>query len=330
MDSLQQEYNIKRPSYESLREETLFIINRALTNLDIKINKIEYRVKTFESFAEKVERKEIKSPFDEIKDLLGIRIVCLFLSDIPKIREIIDTEFIILEEENKIDGSSVESFGYMSHHFIVKLKDHYAGPRYDNVKGICFEIQVRTMAMDAWANISHYLDYKSENDIPTDLKRDFYALSGLFYVADKHFEMFFRSRQENSDHILEKFEQNLSHSKEELNIDSLKAYMKVRFPDRVHNKNSSNISELVDQLYKSGYNFIDQIEEKISLGWEAFLQYEKDHPPGSEKTKDRRYQDVGIVRILLNIVDENFGANSEYFDLYKDIYVEYRKLIKAS
>lgn len=254
----------------------------------------------------------------------------MFLSDIPKIRETINTKFIILEEDDKIDGSNVESFGYMSLHFIVKLKDHYTGPRYDNIKGICFEIQVRTMAMDAWANISHYLEYKSENDIPTDLKRDFYALSGLFYVADKHFEMFFRSREENSEHILEKFEQDLSHSKEEINIDSLKAYMKVKFPDRVHNNNSSTLSEVVDQLYNSGYSFIDQIDSKIDLAWETFLQYEKDHPPGTQKSKNRRFQDVGVVRILLNIVDENFRSNGKHYDPNNNVYPAYRKLIKVS
>ncbi|MBI4489516.1 MAG: hypothetical protein HY694_10565 [Deltaproteobacteria bacterium] len=52
-----------------------------------------------------------------------------------------------------------------------------------------FEIQIRTIAQDAWASISHYLDYKKESDIPAQLRRDFYALSGLFYVADRHFAM---------------------------------------------------------------------------------------------------------------------------------------------
>ena len=49
-----------------------------------------------------------------------------------------------------------------------------------------FEIQVRTIAQDAWDSVSHYLDYKN-NSIRDELKRDFYALSGLFYVADTHF-----------------------------------------------------------------------------------------------------------------------------------------------
>jgi len=47
--------------------------------------------------------------------------------------------------------------------------------------------------MHAWSIISHYLDYKTPNAVPSELKRDFNALSGLFYVADQHFEMFFKS-----------------------------------------------------------------------------------------------------------------------------------------
>lgn len=43
--------------------------------------------------------------------------------------------------------------------------------------------------LNAWASISHYLGYKKESDIPAELRRDFNALSGLFYVADTHFAM---------------------------------------------------------------------------------------------------------------------------------------------
>jgi len=62
--------------------------------------------------------------------------------------------------------------------------------------------------MDAWATVSHYLDYKTDADVPLGLRKDFQALSGLFYLADTHFEMFYgatgRSQQETKDLFIEK------------------------------------------------------------------------------------------------------------------------------
>jgi putative GTP pyrophosphokinase len=130
-----------------------------------------------------------------------------FLSDIDHIGQVIRDSFLVISEDNKIEGSEVSSFGYMSVHFIATMKKEHSGPRYDHIANMRFEIQVRTIAMDAWANVSHYLEYKSETDVPSDLRRDFYALSGLFYVADKHFEMFFRSRTASREQLAEAFAQ---------------------------------------------------------------------------------------------------------------------------
>ena len=55
--------------------------------------------------------------------------------------------------------------------------------------GIKFEIQCRTILQNAWASVSHRLAYKGEASIPEALRKDFHALAGLFYVADKHFEL---------------------------------------------------------------------------------------------------------------------------------------------
>ena len=135
------------------------------------------------------------NPLEEINEIVGIRIICLFLSDIAKITEIIRSQFVFRSEDNKIDGKDLSSFGYMYVHFIVSMPE-YTGPRYESLHSRAFEIQVRTLAMDAWSTISHYLDYKTEADIPKELRRDFYALSGLFYVADTHFQMFFKAREQ--------------------------------------------------------------------------------------------------------------------------------------
>src|SRR5207237_2679158 len=107
----------------------------------------------------------LKDPLNEIHDTVGIRVVCLFLSDIARVGALIRERFSVLVEDNRIEGTDVSSFGYMSLHFDVTMKQEHKGPRYDSISGLPFEIQVRTIAMDAWANVSHHLDYKSDKDL---------------------------------------------------------------------------------------------------------------------------------------------------------------------
>jgi len=299
----------RMPLYEQLEEEALFILKQALDQLNIKVHSVPSRVKRLDSFLNKFQRKqlenpkELENPFEEIRDVVGLRVVCLFLSDIALIGKLIRNSFSILTEDDKVEATEVSSFGYMSVHFIATMKTEYAGPRYDQISKIPFEIQVRTIAMDAWANVSHHLDYKSDRDVPGDLKRDFYALSGLFYVADKHFEMFYRSRMQSQERMTELFEAATPEAKaqQEINLDSLSAYLHTKFPDRKH-ADSGRLSQLVNELTNAGYKTIGEIEQIVETASDALRQYEEDYPPIPNGT----FADVGVVRISASIVNEQF------------------------
>jgi putative GTP pyrophosphokinase len=304
IENIIQEYKKRLPIFEQLRAEALYVIEGALERTDIKLHSTASRVKKPESFLHKVETKQLDKPFEQIRDIVGLRVICLFLSDITRIAEVIRGSFFVLAEDNKIEGAEVSSFGYMSVHFIVTMKKEYVGPRYDLIANIPLEIQVRTIAMDAWANVSHHLSYKSDLDVPSDLKRDFYALSGLFFVADKHFEMFFRSSNESREKMVEAFSSPDQPLDQEINIDSLSAYLLNKFPDRGHS-DSSSISALVSELSRAGIKYISDIDRAVDKASEAFLKQENDRPPFSTKGKGR-FNDVGAVRGSLDIVNQEF------------------------
>lgn len=194
--ALQSEYESKLVALKDLAETVKFWIHKEITRKKIKIHSFSYRVKRFDSFIDKIREKKITDPFNEVGDLIGLRVVCLFVRDVKLVGDIVRSSFNILEEDNKIEGDDVDIFGYMSLHFTAKLKQANSDRSFPPIGNIPsdylnypFEVQVRTVAQDAWASISHHLDYKQASQIPPELKRDFYALSGLFYVADKHFEM---------------------------------------------------------------------------------------------------------------------------------------------
>jgi ppGpp synthetase/RelA/SpoT-type nucleotidyltranferase len=318
VDSIRREYLSKISTFTHLQGEALFILEPAIRDIHIKLHSISQRIKTVDSFLDKVQRKESEKPFEDIRDIVGIRVVCLFLSDIARIGGVIRNSFIVLEEDDKVEGTDASSFGYMSVHFIVMMKEEHSGPRYDPIAKLPFEIQVRTIAMDAWANVSHHLNYKSDKDVPSDLKRDFYALSGLFYVADKHFEMFYGASRQSQQEMAELFEEASPQTiaQQEINLDSLTAYLNTKFPDRNH-ADAKRISILISELSKVGYRTIGDIDRTVETAWDAFLLYEKENPPS---TGEDRFADVGVVRISAQIVDEKYHRMS-YFasDDYRDL-----------
>jgi putative GTP pyrophosphokinase len=297
---LKRQFDTQLPLWRQLEREALFILEHRLAQAMVKYHTLTSRIKTLDSFVAKKDRKSLTEPFDQIKDVVGLRVVCLFLSDIQKIGTIIRDHFDVMEEDDKIEGQHVSSFGYMSFHFTARMKSSYAGPRYDAILGLPLEIQIRTIAMDAWAATSHYLDYKNDSDVPSDLRRDFYALSGLFYVADRHFEMFFRSRQTVRQEIQRTLDSPEPLFEQELNLDSLAAYLKSRFPDRSH-LDANDVSELLRELKDFGYRTILDVDKLIQARWDWFVAREVTNPPSDDQDPSRkiRFADGEAVRVML-------------------------------
>lgn len=127
------------------------------------------RIKSDKSMREKCRSRGLpettESALNEIRDAIGIRIVCGFLSDLYSIRDHIaefkDAE--IIDEKDYIRHA--KSNGYRSYHIILRMRGKYYA-----------EVQLRTISMDTWAALEHQLRYKKNttaNDslIASELKR---------------------------------------------------------------------------------------------------------------------------------------------------------------
>ena len=125
---------------------------------------------------------------DYITDLIGIRIVCLYLIDIDIIRKALKKDFNELEFTDKTEQieRTEDKFGYRSLHLELILNNKNANlPEYKEYKDLRFELQIRTIIQDAWSILDHKIKYKKS--IPHDLKRRINRLSALFEVADEEF-----------------------------------------------------------------------------------------------------------------------------------------------
>lgn len=332
MDNLESTYHSLESAFRRLSEEGMFILNTNIKKENIKIHNLTSRIKTFKSFVDKIERKEITDPFNNIHDLVGIRIVCLLRSDITKLGLLIKTHFNVLEEDNKVNGAEISAFGYQSVHFVTKIPASYNGPRYENLHDLRLEIQVRSLAMDAWASLSHYLDYKSESDVPKELRKDFFALSGLFYVADTHFEMFYTERQKSKLNAQDSIP-DIPAQGQEINLDTITAYLWKRYPDREHSK-PQDYSVLISQLSAAFYLTLDTLHKALEASADALAEFEKDHPPlsiddkGQVFTGEGRYSDIGAVRASLRIYASYLSSQAVGSHYSDSIDKKYRKLIK--
>lgn len=188
-DILLSEYNKIIPSYKNLGINLQQAFQTLLSSASLDVHLIDYRLKSFSSFIDKMKRKGYKDPFRETEDICGVRIICFYQSDMEKIYQLINSEFDVKEYSNKTDSFELDKFGYRSDHYILTIKkDWLKAPNYRGLDGLKAEVQVRTILMHAWANLSHELAYKKKEYLPDEYMRILYRLSAIFETADVEFD----------------------------------------------------------------------------------------------------------------------------------------------
>ncbi len=153
-----------------------------------KYNPVEHiksRIKSRESAIKKLQNKNYEVNLYNLKnhvhDMVGLRIVCSFLSDVIDIVNMIENSKHIVIKEKKDYISSPKESGYISYHLIV-----YVPICIDNREEyIEAEIQIRTIAMDFWASLDHKIQYKFPNEIPEEIKKELYNCSVSIKALDK-------------------------------------------------------------------------------------------------------------------------------------------------
>ena len=184
-------YKKRLISHNCCAQEISKLIEKLIKHEKISYNSITYRVKTEESFKKKCEKEKYINPKEEIKDIVGIRIITYTNREVRQICELIKKEFTIDNENsvNKADILEADKVGYLSVHYIAKINnDRESLPEYSELKDIWFEIQIRTLLQHTWAEIEHDKSYKFSGELPKDLKRRFYLIAGTLEQMDIEFE----------------------------------------------------------------------------------------------------------------------------------------------
>jgi putative GTP pyrophosphokinase len=125
------------------------------------VEPIEYvngRIKDPSSMMEKLSKNDMgldgRTAVNMMHDVVGVRVVCSFTDNVYDAVGIIKDLIIgrggsVIEEKDYI--ARPKPSGYRSYHLIVTI------PGDGKIKA---EIQIRTIAMDAWSSLEHQINYK--------------------------------------------------------------------------------------------------------------------------------------------------------------------------
>ena len=174
-----------------------------------------YRIKELDRMIEKIdnynkEKRTTVKPIspnnfeNKIKDLVGVRIISLRLSDVEKVANYLDD----LEKDEKIrivgEPKRLKTFvlplnphekaqpnldlqysGYSSVHYLIKLGKSYKSSL-PHLFHLTAEIQLRTIFEEAWGELDHkfrYEDRRSGKKVSEHIERGFYSLSAYLQCA---------------------------------------------------------------------------------------------------------------------------------------------------
>lgn len=137
-------------------------------------DRIEGRIKTFDSTIKKCRRKGYNLTIEEIKknvkDIAGIRIITIFRDEIEQVADLIAKipGINVVLREDYID--TPKENGYSSLHLEVQVEIY--SPEAGS-KLVPIEIQIRDKSMNLWASVEHIVNYKKKDKNP---KAKFYFM----------------------------------------------------------------------------------------------------------------------------------------------------------
>jgi putative GTP pyrophosphokinase len=204
----------EKEKYEKLAEYIVHLIRDDPSSPKESLHTIRYRIKDEARLIEKIdeENKRLgveatpitqKNFQERIGDLLGVRLICLRLSDIKRVEAYLGLlveekilRFIRIPDKKRSfvlpinpveavpEGLDLRYSGYSSIHYQVELGEN--SDVTDELKGLQIEFQLRTILEEAWGEIDHkyrYMLSRSGDALPEYIHTGFYILSAYLQAA---------------------------------------------------------------------------------------------------------------------------------------------------
>lgn len=266
------EYRSSLAVFEQMKEIVVETISSSLEENNLTVTALESRVKTESSLAGKLALKGHKyRDLADLTDILGVRVITFYSDEVDKIAALIQEKFEI-DWENSVDKRkqhALESFGYMSLHYICRIPESlFKDPVHPEINTFRFEVQMRTALQHVWANMYHDTGYKSGVEIPHEHIRSLTRLAGVLELADDEFS---RIRVQINDYRrkVQALVKSNNFDDVPLNGDTLKSYLELGPFDMLNEKIAAinqaeiqklNLMSFLDPLIKLGFKTLGDVE----------------------------------------------------------------------
>ncbi len=295
----EQLYLKEKPMYEAwgnyLKTYILSKLKEKYMDLD-KILKlpVSCRTKELTSLIAKAfyRNKNYTDPYADITDKVGIRFVVMRESDITKIGKIIEEceswlDFSKDQDFNAFRKLHPEVFTYQSQHYVVRNRIPITTKEVTIIEGTPCEIQIRTIEQHVYAEVSHDLFYKK------DEQNDTVSLRLLARMA---------AFNEESDELVERM-YKMKESKEEY-YNTLMQALKSEYGFTLEN----------DKLNRTIYDDIEGLIKKYNINIESIRKYTNERPYilaliNTESDTLSQQPVILIVYFLLENYRHEFEAN---------------------
>ncbi len=312
IDDSIEHFKRKKPQYKELKRQVKSLLEKNLSETEIKISGISSRIKKQKSLREKIKRKNYSDPLNEIKDFAGVRIVCVYENDFSEIEKIIYDLFQVHEKADKTYALGVDKMGYHGRHYVVSSNE--AG----SSKGLCCEIQLRTVLQDSWAIASQHLLYKNETAIPKRIRRDLNNVASILEITQQVFD---RIRDKRNDYIREIDETTLEDNKllsQVIDYETLSAYTKWKYPRLPVSNKWQN--RLLSDLDLKKYKTLNDINLAVIRAEAAVNAYKKENPAWFKTG-------TGHITKALGFTDPKFRLNHPFGGKTRVAFETYKNLI---
>ncbi len=179
--SIEKLYNSKVDDYIILKE----LADGKIPNLIKPTYHYDGRVKTLESFAQKVETSRFDA--NEIfEDMFACRIVVDNINEVNNVKKIIKETFVCITTKpmsNKSTHKKPEEFPFDDLRIYCKWTDNPKRESEERIKNLVFEIQIKTYLQHAWGIATHSLIYKG-NEVNWRLHRVAYQVKAILEHAE--------------------------------------------------------------------------------------------------------------------------------------------------
>ncbi len=307
------DYEIHKPNALLFMKVIIEQLNGLLEKNEVTLGAtIESRIKTVKSIEEKLCRKDKTiSTVSDLSDLVGLRVIVLFKSDINKVCELIKENFNVVEQEDTSQRLRDDQFGYQSTHYTVKVPSNWLMvPTLQGLGSYKAEIQIRTLSQHTWAVASHKLQYKQKDNVPVPLRRSINRISALLETVDLEFERLLIERQEYVDQINEK---------SDFNVDVLEKLCDELLPAKNKYNGHEDYAEFFAELALNGITTSSQFVVIVKTHLASQIQSDElrveseIHTPMRDDIERLQqgvfYTHIGLARGCLH---EQLGDNHKY------------------